>query len=101
VEIGDGLRVEPQGRACAYQKRTERFADVCQQGHALLGEFGGRSSGWGRTIKLMESLILSNGVQMGVALIAATAIAHQLPVLTANVKRFSAVAGLKVEAFSP
>ena len=38
---------------------------------------------------------------MGVALIAATAIAHQLPVLTANVKHFSAVAGLKAEAFLP
>jgi len=54
-----------------------------------------------RAIELMESLTLSHGVQMGDALIAATALAHQLPVLTANVKHFGAVSGLKVEAFSP
>jgi hypothetical protein len=38
---------------------------------------------------------------MGDALIAATAIEHQLPVLTANVRHFGAVQGLIVEAFSP
>lgn len=52
-------------------------------------------------IELMESLTLSHGLQMGDALIAATAIEHQLPVLTANVKHFSAVSGLAVEAFVP
>lgn len=54
-----------------------------------------------RATELMESLILSHGLQMGDALIAATAIEHGLPVLTANVKHFSAVAGLTVEAFVP
>ena len=54
-----------------------------------------------RAIELMESLTLSHGLQMGDALIAATAIEHQLPVLTANVKHFGAVAELKVEAFLP
>ena len=54
-----------------------------------------------RAIELMESLTLSHGLQMGDALIAATAIEHRLPVLTANVKHFGAVAGLKVEAFVP
>jgi predicted nucleic acid-binding protein len=54
-----------------------------------------------RAIELMESLTLSHGLQMGDALIAATAIEHQLPVLTANVKHFSAVASLTVEAFVP
>jgi predicted nucleic acid-binding protein len=49
----------------------------------------------------MESLTLSHGLQMGDALIAATAIEHQLPVLTANVKHFGAVASLTVEAFVP
>ena len=33
----------------------------------------------------MESLALSHGLQMGDALIAATALEHGLPVLTANV----------------
>ena len=54
-----------------------------------------------RAIELMESLTLSHGLQMGDALIAATALEHQLPVLTANVKHFSAVEGLKIEAFLP
>lgn len=54
-----------------------------------------------RATELMESLTLSHGLQMSDALIAATAIEHQLPVLTANVKHFSAVAGINVEAFVP
>lgn len=54
-----------------------------------------------RATELMESLTLSHGLQMGDALIAATAIEHTLPVLTANVKHFGAVEGLAVEAFSP
>jgi predicted nucleic acid-binding protein len=53
-----------------------------------------------RAISLMESLALSHGLQMGDALIAATALEHLLPVLTGNVKHFGAVAGLRVEAFS-
>ena len=52
-----------------------------------------------RAIALMESITLSHGLQMGDALIAATALDHGLPVLTGNVKHFSAVQGLKVEAF--
>lgn len=54
-----------------------------------------------RATELMEALTLSHGLQMGDALIAATAIEHQLPVLAANVKHFSAIAGLTVEAFTP
>ena len=54
-----------------------------------------------RATGLMESLTLSHGLQMGDALIAATAVEHRLAVLTANVKHFSAVAGLAVEAFAP
>ena len=54
-----------------------------------------------RATGLMESLTLSHGLQMGDALIAATAIEHQLSVLTANVKHFGAVQGLGVEVFVP
>ena len=49
----------------------------------------------------MESLTLSHGLQLGDALIAASALVHQLPVLTGNVKHFAAVEGLQVEAFVP
>lgn len=54
-----------------------------------------------RATALMESLTLSHGLQMGDALIAATAIEHGLAVLTANVKHFAAVPRLAVEAFTP
>ncbi len=54
-----------------------------------------------RATALMEAFTLSHGLQMGNALIAATALEQGLPVLTANVKRFGAVQGLEVEAFSP
>ncbi len=54
-----------------------------------------------RAIELMEAITLSHGLGMGDALIAATALEHQLPVLTANLKHFGAVAGLGVQAFEP
>jgi predicted nucleic acid-binding protein len=54
-----------------------------------------------RAIELMETLTLSHGLQMGDALIAATAIEHQLPVLTANVRHFGAITSLGVEVFLP
>ena len=53
-----------------------------------------------QAIKLMVSLTLSHGLQMGDALIAATALEHGLPVLTGNVKHFAAVPGLLIEGFA-
>jgi predicted nucleic acid-binding protein len=52
-----------------------------------------------RAITLMESLTLSHGLQMGDALIAATALEHKLAVLTGNTKHFEPVEGISVEAF--
>ena len=52
-------------------------------------------------IELMESLTLSHGLQLGDALIAATALSHGLPLFTANVKHFSAIEGLSVVPFLP
>ncbi len=54
-----------------------------------------------RAVELMENLSLSHGLQMGDALIAATAVERRLKVLTANVKHFGAVEGLEVEVFLP
>ncbi len=54
-----------------------------------------------RAVDLMELLTLSHGLQMGDALIAATALEHGMTVLTANIKHFSPVEGLLVEAFLP
>ena len=52
-------------------------------------------------IKLMEALSLSHNMQMGDALIAATALEHKLTVLTGNVKHFKAIRDLDVERFEP
>ena len=52
-----------------------------------------------RACVLMEALAMSHGLQMGDALIAATALEHRLPLLTGNVKHFAAIDHLIVEAF--
>jgi predicted nucleic acid-binding protein len=52
-----------------------------------------------QAIAMMETLALSHGLQMGDALIASTASVHQLPILTGNVKHFSAIPGVRVEPF--
>ena len=53
-----------------------------------------------RAIALMESLTLSHGLQMGDALIVATARVQGLPLLTGNVKHFASVEHLSIEGFS-
>lgn len=50
-------------------------------------------------IKLMEELNLSHSMQMGDALIAATALEHKLTVLTGNLKHFKAISDLNIERF--
>jgi predicted nucleic acid-binding protein len=52
-------------------------------------------------VELIDSLALSHGMRLADALIAATAIEHKATLITANVKHFSAVEGLTIEAFTP
>ncbi|WP_157272044.1 type II toxin-antitoxin system VapC family toxin [Azohydromonas aeria] len=52
-----------------------------------------------RATALMEQLTLSHGLQMGDALIAATALEQGATLLTGNVRHFGAVPGLSVESF--
>ncbi len=54
-----------------------------------------------RAVSLMEALALSHGLQIADALIAATALEHDLAVLSGNVKHFRSVADLQVEQFKP
>lgn len=51
-------------------------------------------------IELLEALSLSHGLQMGDALIASTALTHNLHILTGNTKHFRAVSGLEVVSFA-
>ncbi|MDP1996576.1 MAG: type II toxin-antitoxin system VapC family toxin [Gallionella sp.] len=54
-----------------------------------------------RAMQLVDAYALSHGLQLGDALIAATALEHGVTVLTSNAKHFSAVDGLPVEVFVP
>jgi predicted nucleic acid-binding protein len=54
-----------------------------------------------RAIELMETFTLSHGLQMGDALIAATALELNVPILTANVKHFGIIPMLSIEASLP
>jgi hypothetical protein len=50
---------------------------------------------------LVEKYALSHSVHMADALIAATAMSHAMPLITANKKHFSIVHGLKIQVFKP
>lgn len=50
---------------------------------------------------LVEKYALSHSVHVADALVAATAINHGLPLLTANAKHFSVIDGLEVLVFRP
>ena len=54
-----------------------------------------------RAMQLIDAYTLSHGLQLGDALIAGTALEHDLKVLTANTKHFNPISGLKVEPFTP
>lgn len=50
---------------------------------------------------LVEKYALSHSVHMADALIAATALTHDLPLITANNKHFSTIDGLRIQIFKP
>lgn len=54
-----------------------------------------------RAMRLIDQYALGGGLQLGDALIAATALEQRRPLLTANVKHFSMIEGLIVERFDP
>ena len=54
-----------------------------------------------RAVQLIDRYGLSHGLQLGDALIAATALEYGLTLLTANAKHFNAIEGLVVEVFVP
>lgn len=54
-----------------------------------------------RSMQLIDSYALSHSMQLGDALIAATALEHGLTVLTANTKHFSPISEPSIEVFVP
>lgn len=54
-----------------------------------------------RAMRLIDRYVLSDGLRIGDALIAATAPEHRLPLLNSNLKHFDPIEGLSVERFDP
>lgn len=54
-----------------------------------------------RAMALIDGYVLSHGLQLGDALIAATALEHGLTLLSGNVKHFAKLPQLRLEAFKP
>ena len=54
-----------------------------------------------RAAELIDALALSHSTRLADALIGATALEHDLTLLTANTKHFGAVKDLQVESFAP
>lgn len=54
-----------------------------------------------RAMRLIDQHALADGLQLGDAFIAATALELGLPLLTANTKHFSPIEGLDIERFDP
>lgn len=52
-------------------------------------------------MQLIDAYALSHGVQLDDALIAATALEHNLAVLTANTKHFGSIDSSRIDAFVP
>lgn len=52
-------------------------------------------------MSLIDNYSLSHGLQLADALIAATALEHQLTLLTGNAKHFTAIENLELERFEP
>lgn len=54
-----------------------------------------------RAMNLIDGYVLSHGLQLGDAMIAATALEHGLTLLSGNVKHFAKLPQLRLEAFKP
>jgi len=54
-----------------------------------------------RAMHLIDQHTLGDGLQLGDALIAATALEHRLTLITSNAKHFTPIAGLLIERFDP
>ena len=90
MELAQGCRNKQE------LERTKKGLTLCQT--EMLPISTAISS---RAVQLIDAYALSHGLQVGDALIAATALEYGLPVLTANTKHFAQIEGLRVEAFVP
>lgn len=54
-----------------------------------------------RAMQLIDDYALSHGMQLGDAIIAATALENGMRILTCNAKHFGSIQGLNIEIFTP
>lgn len=90
MELMQGCRTKAELRAIHKAFRSEAH-DVLPLTHVISD----------LACKLVEQYALSYSVHVADALIASTAITHQLVLLTGNDKHFSAIKGLQLEVFRP
>lgn len=89
LELLQGMRNKAEMTA-VQQMFTKRHASILPLTPAITQ----------RATELMTSLSLSHGLQAGDALIAATALEHQLRLFTGNTKHFAPIEGLEIETFA-
>lgn len=89
IELAQGCRSKAE-LARLKKGLTSRHTEVLQVTPAISA----------RAMALIDEFALSHGMRLADALIAATAIEHQLPLLTGNAKHFEHVEQLKVERFA-
>ena len=86
-------------QGCRDKAELERLKKgLAQHGTQILAVTEAAST---HAMQLIDQHTLSSGLQLGDALIAATALEYQLPLLTGNTKHFSPIAGLTIEKFAP
>jgi len=84
-----------------FRNRAEQKAVMksLEMRHAIRLPITAEISEW--AVGLMESQTLSHGLRSGDAIIAATALRHDLVLLTGNVRHFASVDGLSIERCLP
>ena len=86
-------------QGCRNKQELERIKKGLAMRHTDILPVSGAISD--RALQLVETYAQSHVMQLGDALIAATAMQHGLTVLSANVKHFGAIDALRLEAFLP
>ena len=86
-------------QGCRNKAELERLKKgLAQQGTRILPVTEAISE---QAARLIDQHTLASGLQLGDALIAATALEHHLPLLTGNTKHFAPIPELTIESFVP
>lgn len=90
MELAQGCRNQ-QELALAKRGLAERQTEIIALSESITA----------RAMQLIDRYAMSHGLRLADALIGATALERQLPLLTANAKHFAPIEGLVLERFLP